>query len=159
MDDFLELIYTSVVKGKLNNLPKSNKYNLKDNSNLKVINRIDNVMGNFMKFMIFFIIISLFLKFSIYSVILALMSYFSFTKLINVNLIKERFKNKSSDFKYKMNEVFKDNAKLKIKGLLIILILLNFSVYKKFYMMIFVALLVFTMNDIYSNIKIKDSKK
>ncbi|SHK02975.1 hypothetical protein [Tepidibacter formicigenes] len=152
LDDFLALIYKELIKGKIKDLKKGNPYSLKEKCSLELITKLDSVLGKFFKYIFYMFLLLILFKINIYLATLILTCFIFYKKLINKE-IKESFKNKTSSLKSIFNEVVQDTTKLKVKSILVIVILLNFSTYTKFLLIILVTLLVFTINEIYSNIK------
>ncbi len=148
LNDFVELVYKEIVKGKLKDLKKNNPYSLNEKSRLKLIHSIDSIFSKIVKILFLLVLIAILIMINAHLIFVVLLIHFIYKKYIENGL-----KNQNLVLKAKVKEVLQDNIKLKIKGLFIIMIMLNFSRYKKFYMMIIITLLVFTINDIYSNIK------
>ncbi|SHH12734.1 hypothetical protein [Tepidibacter thalassicus] len=152
LNDFLNLIYKEFIKSRVKNLKNTNSYSLKQKCSIELIAKLDDILCNIFKFILCMFIFIVLFKLNVYLGILILGGFILYKKIVNEEF-EEEFKNKSLNFKYILNEILKDNTKLKMKSILVIVILLNFSTYTKFYLTILITLLIFTIKDIYSNIK------
>ncbi|MEJ8554936.1 hypothetical protein [Tepidibacter sp. Z1-5] len=152
LSNFVGLIYKELIKGKIKDLKKLNQYNIKKKEDFNIIKRIDNFLARIAKYLLNIFIFLIMVKINIYISTVFLIGFLFYKKIINDN-IKENMKNRTFSLKKLFDEVIKENSKLKIKTIMVMFILMQFSNYTKLYMGIIVVLLVFTMKDIYSNIK------
>jgi len=152
LSNFVGLIYKELIKGKIKDLKKVNKYSIKKKGDIDIIKRIDSLLGKIAKYALNIFIFLIMVKINIYASTVFLVGFIFYKKIINDN-VKESMKNRTFSVKKLFDEVVKENSKLKIKTVMVMFILMQFSDYTKLYMGIIMILLVFTMNDIYSNIK------
>ncbi|WFD09192.1 hypothetical protein [Tepidibacter hydrothermalis] len=152
LSNFVGLIYKELIKGKIKDLKKVNKYSIKKKEDIDVIKKIDNLLGKIAKYVLNIFIFLIMVKINIYVSIVFLIGFVFYKKIIT-DTVKENMKNRTFSLKKLLDEVVKENSKLKIKTVMVMFILMQFSDYTKLYMGIIMILLVFTMNDIYSNIK------
>ena len=155
MDDFLDFVYSFAVKKKLSDLPKKDISDFKKNPSTKVVKALDFVLAPLIKFTIFLLIISFFIKVNIFIIAISMLIFFGFKKQINNIYIdlKSKAVKHISNIKILCNKTITEKVKLKLEGMAIILILMSFSSFKKLCISIFIILLLFTISDIYSNIK------
>lgn len=152
LGNFVGLIYKELIKGKIKDLKKVNKYSIKNKEDLNIIKRIDRLLAKIAKYVLNIFIFLIMVKINIYVSTVFLIGFVFYKKIIN-DSVKENMKNRTFSSKKLFDEVIKENSKLKIKTVMVMFILMQFSDYTKLYMGIIMILLVFTMNDIYSNIK------
>ena len=152
LGNFVGLIYKELIKGKIKDLKKVNKYSIKNKEDLNIIKRIDRLLAKIAKYVLNIFIFLIMVKINIYLSTVFLIGFVFYKKIIN-DSVKENMKNRTFSSKKLFDEVVKENSKLKIKTVMVMFILMQFSDYTKLYMGIIMILLVFTMNDIYSNIK------
>ncbi|CAH2212707.1 hypothetical protein [Tepidibacter aestuarii] len=152
LNNFVGLIYKELIKGKIKDLKKVNKYSIKRKDDIDIIKKIDSLLAKIAKYILNIFIFLIMVKINIYISTVALIGFVFYKKIIN-DRFKENMKNRTCSLKKLFDEVVKENSKLKIKTIMVMFILMQFSDYTKLYIGIIVTLLVFTINDIYSNIK------
>ncbi|OPJ56836.1 hypothetical protein [Alkalithermobacter paradoxus] len=148
----VDLMYKEVVKGKLKDIQEKKEYDINIKYDTKIIKIIDSILLRLIKMGLFVLLISLIFKGNIYYIVFGLAGYIAYRKFDKGN-IKGYVTNKKNDIKNKTDIFLKESTKSKLKGLMIILILFNFSQYKMIYIAIFAVVFIFTILDIYSNIK------
>ncbi|KXZ39528.1 hypothetical protein SAMN05661008_01757 [Alkalithermobacter thermoalcaliphilus JW-YL-7 = DSM 7308] len=148
----IDLMYKEVIKTRLNQMEKVDPCSVKVKHNTKIVNKIDNVTIKFIKLGLCLLFFSIIFRGNIYLSTISFLIYLIYRKMykrkINsyLNLTKTKVQ-------VKTKPVFTESIKNKIKGMFIILILLTFSQYKGFYVAILMIVFMFTILDIYSNIK------
>ncbi|WP_099187886.1 hypothetical protein [Tepidibacter mesophilus] len=152
MNNFVGLIYKELIKVKIKDLKKVNKYSIKKKDNIDIIKKIDKLLAKIAKYILNIFVFLIMVKINIYMSTVILIGFLFYKKIIT-DAIKENMKNRTLSWKKLFDEVVKENSKLKIKTIMVMFVLMQFSNYTKLYMGIILTLLVFTMNDIYSNIK------
>ncbi|MCT4507486.1 MAG: hypothetical protein N4A48_01785 [Tepidibacter sp.] len=152
LNNFVGLIYKELIKGKIKDLKKVNKYSINKKEDIDIIKKIDSLLAKIAKYILNIFVFLIMVKINIYVSTVFLIGFIFYKKIITHNF-KENMKNKTFSLKRVFDEVIKENSKLKIKTVMVMFILMQFSDYTKLYMGIIITLLVFTINDIYSNIK------
>ncbi len=152
LSNFVGLIYKELIKGKIKDLKKVNEYSIKKKEDLNIIKKVDRLLSKIAKYILNIFVFLIMVKINIYISTVFLIGFVFYKKIINDN-VKENMKNRTCSLKKLFDEMIKENSKLKMKTVMVMFILMQFSNYTKLYMAIIVILLVFTMKDIYSNIK------
>ena len=162
INGLLKLFYSEIVKSRIKDLTKK-EYTIKDHPIQQVSAKVDNILAKALKYCLavvgILIAFNLSILFGIGAMaILMLYTYYKvfvedkFKENIREN-IKENMENIKSNIEGTSQKIVTDNIKPKLNALIIILIIGLFTDFNIVSTLAFLTVFVFTIKDLYSNIK------
>lgn len=160
INGIIKLFYSEIVKSKIKNMPNK-EYSLKEEYKVisSLFNKIDNIFSNIFKILFSLIIVLIALNINTIFGIgtgIILITYIIHKLYIEPRL-ENKFKNSMESIKNNIEETSKSeivlNIKPKIYSLISLLLIGLFSSFNLIIIVCFAIVFIFTIKDIYSNIK------
>jgi hypothetical protein len=154
----LKLFYSEIVKSRIKDLTKK-EYEIKQQPIGEVSAKVDNILGKALKYFATVVGILIAFNFNIFfglGAMVILMLYTYYKVFLEDNFkdnIKENMGNIKSNIEGTSQKIVTDNIKPKLNALTIILLIGLFTDFNIVCILSFLTVFVFTIKDLYSNIK------
>lgn len=154
----LKLFYSEVVKSRISDLKKK-EYEIKENPIREVAAKVDDVFGKILKYLTALVIILISFNLSVLFGIgsMAILMLYTYYKVFLQDKFRENIKENMEVIKNNIEgtsqKIVTDSIKPKLNALIIILLIGLFTDFNLVSILAFLTVFVFTIKDLYSNIK------